>query len=175
MAVVDAVADAVLDRVRPSPEAITLAWAGAGRQEGDPRVARTGPLVRLAGPADTRLAEQVTIMPANTRRELAAVILSEAVRLASDPEAGLIERVVARQIAYRVRGDLQDRTGLTAGQRAGPRPGEAGRPDRRTRGGRRGPGRAAPAAVGAGERQKLLTAMLRLASPGPGQGTTRTR
>ena len=66
----DAVADAVLERARPSPEAVVLAWAGGAlhdrqasqalqvlgaiRQDDDPRVVRAGSLVRLAGPADRR-------------------------------------------------------------------------------------------------------------------------
>ena len=63
--VVDAVVDAVLERARPSPEAVVLAWAGGAlhdrqagqalevlgaiRQDDDPRVVRAGSLVRLAG------------------------------------------------------------------------------------------------------------------------------
>jgi hypothetical protein len=72
VSVVDAITGAVLERARPSPEAVILAWAGgalhdrqagqamevlgARRQEGDQRVARAGSLVRLAGPAGGRLA-----------------------------------------------------------------------------------------------------------------------
>ena len=67
VAVVDAVTGGVLERARPSPEAVVLAWAGgalhdrqaraalevlgADRQGDDPRLVRAGSLVRLAGPA----------------------------------------------------------------------------------------------------------------------------
>ena len=50
------------------------------------------------------------------RQELAAAVLGEAVRLAADPGAGLVERVVARQAAHHVRADLADRSGLTGVQ-----------------------------------------------------------
>ena len=134
LAEVDAVVDASLDRAKPSPEAIVLAWAGgalharqadqalavlqAARLEPDSRVVRPGSLARLAGPADTRLDEQVAVLPAATRRRLAAAVLSEAVRLAADPGAGLVERVVARQAAHRVRAELDDRSGLAGVQYA---------------------------------------------------------
>jgi hypothetical protein len=132
VAAVDAVADAVVERDRPSAEAVVLAWAGgalhasqadralrvlgADRIGPDPRIRRTGSLARLAGPADARTTEQVAILPVAARREMAAAVLSEAIRLAADPGAGLLERVVARQAAHHVRGDLPDRTGLTAVQ-----------------------------------------------------------
>ena len=45
-------------------------------------------------------------------------MLGEAARLASDPDAGLVERVVARQAAHHVRGDLADR-GELAGVQVG--------------------------------------------------------
>ena len=79
VSVVDAVADAVLERAQPSPEAVVLAWAGGAlherqasqalqvlgeiRQDDDPRVVRAGSLVRLAGPADGRLAGLVAALP----------------------------------------------------------------------------------------------------------------
>src|SRR5262249_11787496 len=85
---------------------------GAGRSGPDPRVRRTGSLARLAGPADARVTGQVAVLPAAARRELAAPGLGEASRLAADPGAGLLDRVIARQAAHHVRGDLPDRTGL---------------------------------------------------------------
>jgi hypothetical protein len=132
VSVVDAVTDGVLERARPSPEAVVLAWAGgalharqadkalevlgAGRQEDDRRVARAGSLVRLAGPADGRTAGLVAGLPVADRQRLAAVVLGEAATLAADAGAGLVERVVARQAAHHVRSDLADRSGLTGVQ-----------------------------------------------------------
>ena len=132
LAAVDAVIDARLDRATPSREAAALAWAGgvlpvrqadralavldAVRQPGDEHVVRSGSLVRLADPASPRLAEQAAALSAGERSGLAAAVLAEAIEVAKDPDAGLVERVVARQAAHRVRGDLGDRGGLTAVQ-----------------------------------------------------------
>jgi hypothetical protein len=129
---VDAITDAVLERSRPSPEAVVLAWGGgalharqadkaleslgAARQEDDPRAMQAGSRVRLAGPADGRVTGLVAALPVADRHKLAAVVLGEAAALAADSEAGLVERVVARQAAHHVRGDLADRSGLTGVQ-----------------------------------------------------------
>lgn len=75
---------------------------GADRSDPDPRVRRTRLPARLAGPADTRVTGQVEVLPAAARRERAAAVLGEAIRLAADPDAGLLERVVARQAAHHV-------------------------------------------------------------------------
>jgi hypothetical protein len=129
---VDTVTDAVLERARPSPEAVVLAWAGgalhdrqaqralevlgAGRQDDDRRVTYAGSLVRLAGPADVRVTGLVAALPVADRQQLAATVLGEAGGLAADAGAGLVERVVARQAAHHVRGDLADRSGLVGVQ-----------------------------------------------------------
>jgi hypothetical protein len=129
LAAVDAVIDAALDRPKPSREAAVLSWAGgilrvrqadralavldAVRQPGDEYVVRSGFLVRLADPASPRLAEQAAALSAAERSRLAAAVLAQAIEMAKDPDAGLVERVVARQAAHRVRGDLGDRSGLT--------------------------------------------------------------
>jgi hypothetical protein len=129
VAAVDAVADAVLKREGPSAEAVLLAWAGgalhvsqadralqvlgADRDGADARVRRAGQLARLAGPADAQVTGQAAVLPAATRRELAAAVLGEAIGLAADPGAGLLDRVIARQAAHYVRADLPSRTGLT--------------------------------------------------------------
>jgi hypothetical protein len=47
---------------------------------------------------------------------LAAVVLDEAVGVAREPDATLVERVIARQAAHHVRGDLETRGKLTAVQ-----------------------------------------------------------
>jgi hypothetical protein len=110
---------------------------GADRQQGDPWVSRaaeqarlttrTWPstsarsrwvsrsagLARLTDPASPRLAEQVEALAVRTRRQLAAVVLEEAVGIARDPDATLVERVIARQAAHHVRGDLERRGQLT--------------------------------------------------------------
>ena len=130
--VVDAVAGGVLERARPSPEAVVLAWAGgalherqasqalqvlgADRRDDDPWVVRAGALVRLAGPVDGRLAGLVAGLAAAARQQMAAVVLGEAAALATDADAGLVERVVARQAAHHVRADLPDRSGLAGVQ-----------------------------------------------------------
>jgi hypothetical protein len=130
--VVDAVTDAVLERARPSPEAVVLAWAGgalhdrqaskalevlgAERQEDDQQVVRTGSLVRLVGPATGRLAGMVATLPVADRQKMAAAVLGEASGLATDASAGLVDRVVARQAAHHVRADLTDRSGLAVMQ-----------------------------------------------------------
>ena len=122
LALVDAVVDAVAQRPVPSVEAQVLAWAGgvlhvrqadralevlgAARQDADPWVSRSGGLARVADPASPRLAEQVAALASATRRRLVAVLLDEAVRLASDPGAGPVERVIARQAVHRTRRDL---------------------------------------------------------------------
>ena len=132
LAGVDAVVEASLDRAKPSPEAIVLAWAGgalhvgqadralavlgAERPEPDQRVTRSGLLARLAGPADARLTEQVGALSAATKRRLAGAVLAGAIKIAKNPETGVVERLIARQAAHHVRGDLDDRSGLTGVQ-----------------------------------------------------------
>jgi hypothetical protein len=132
VSVVDAVAEGVLERAKPSPEAVVLAWAGgtlharqaaaalkvlgAESTEDNPRVIRPGQLVRLTGPTDARMDGQVTALATAQKQELAAAVLGEAARLATDPDAGLVERVVARQAAHHVRGDLADRGELASVQ-----------------------------------------------------------
>jgi Tetratricopeptide repeat len=126
---VDTVINAALDRAKVSAEGTVLAWAGgvllirqadrareilgAGRRQGDPWVVRSAGLARLADPSSPRLAEQVAALAARTRRQLAVVVLEEAVSVAGDPDATLVERVIARQAAHHVRGDLEMRDKLT--------------------------------------------------------------
>ena len=187
--VVDAVAEGVLERARPSGEAVVLAWAGgalharqaamalqvlgAESQDDDRRVARGGSLVRLSGPADARLAGLVAALPVADRQALAAAVLGEAAALATDPSAGLAERVVARQAVHHVRGDLADRGGLNSVQVGLIRGLET-----------LGDPAAAwdvavtalteldalpPAASDAGQRQELVMSVLRLAQAQPGR------
>jgi Tetratricopeptide repeat len=132
LAVVDSVIDASLDRAKPSREAAVLAWAGgvlavrqadralavlgAVRQPGDEYIVRSGSLIRLADPASPRLAEQAAALSAGERSRLAAAVLAEAIDVAKDSGAGLVERVLAGQAAHHIRGDLGNRDGLTAVQ-----------------------------------------------------------
>ena len=132
LAAVDTVINATLERAKVSAEATVLAWAGgvllirqadralevlgAGRQQDDPWVARSAGLARLTDPASPRLAEQIAALAARTRRQLAALMLDEAVSIARDPDAGLVERVITRQAAHHVRGDLEARGQLTTVQ-----------------------------------------------------------
>ena len=133
LAATDAIINAAADRAKVSAEATILAWAGgallvrqveralevlgADQQQGDPWVVRSGELARLTDPASPRLAEQVAgELAAHTRSRLAAVVLEEAVSIAADPSATLVERVIARQAAHHVRRDLNDRGQLTTVQ-----------------------------------------------------------
>lgn len=47
------------------------------------------------------------MLAARTRRQLATAVLDEAVSVAGDPDATVVERVIARQAAHHVRGDLE--------------------------------------------------------------------
>jgi hypothetical protein len=130
----DAVINALAAQGIPSREAAVLAWAGgpltevqadlalaeldAGRLEDDGHVRRLAGLVRLADPGSRRCAEQAGAFSPRERARLAAAVLAGAGRVASDPSAGLPERVAARQAAHRVRGDLASRTGLARIQAA---------------------------------------------------------
>ncbi len=53
-------------------------------------------------------------LPVAARQQMAAVVLGEAAARAGDAGATLVDRVVARQAAHHVRGDLADRGGLPA-------------------------------------------------------------
>jgi hypothetical protein len=187
LAGVDAVVDASLDRAKPSREATVLAWAGGAlsvgqvdqalailgveRQESDQHVTRSGSLARLADPADPRLSEQVAALSATIRRELAGAVLSGAIKIAKDPEAGLIERVIARQAAHYVRTDLDDRSGLARIQSALIRGLEKlGDPEAAHEVATAALAELPPVAQGIGERQELLMAVLRLARTRPRHG-----
>ena len=190
VAVVDAVVGGVLDRGRPSPEAVVLAWAGGtlherqaraalevlggARRAEDPHVVRAGALVRLAGPAGSRVAGLIEGLAVTHRRQMAAVVLAGAAALTSDPEAGLVERVVARHAAHHVRGDLADPGGLPAVQ-AGLIRGLEKLRDREAAydvatAALAGIDALPPANRDAAQRQELLMAVLRLARTRPGRG-----
>jgi hypothetical protein len=190
VSVVDAVTDAVLERARPSPEAVVLAWAGgalhdrqaakalevlgASRQEDDQRVVWAGSLVRLVGPPDMRVDGLVAALSAADRQKLAAVVLGEAAGLAADASAGLVERVVARQAAHHVRGDLADRGGLTGVQigliRGLETLGDPGAAYEVATAALAELDTLPSAARDAGQRQELVMAALRLARTRPGGG-----
>ena len=139
LAVVDAVINACLPRQGVSAQATVLDWAAArspsDRPTGplrswprpgtfqagpgpddDPWVVRSGGLARLADPASPQVAEHVASLPGLVRRQLAAVVLDEAIGIARDPEASLVDRVVAQLAAHRVRVDLAGQDGLTGVQ-----------------------------------------------------------
>lgn len=127
---VDEVINAQVNRAIPSRTAVVAAWAGgvlhtrqAERAAKVLRENRPGDdgdvrwfefLVRLADPASPRLAEQVRVLTAGERNEMAETVLKTAAEVGADRGAGLVEKVVAWQAAHRVRGDLQNRT-LLAG------------------------------------------------------------
>ena len=129
---VDQVIDAQVNRPSPAREAVVAAWAGGvlharqaeravkvlgERRPGhDGDVLRFESLVRPADPASPRLAEQVRVLTAGERHELAATVLKTAAEVGADRGAGLVEKVVAWQTAHRVRADLQDHTHLAGVQ-----------------------------------------------------------
>ena len=130
---VDTVINAVLARRTPSARARVLAWAGGvltERQAGqalvilgepsepddDPEVIWASGLVRLRDPASSHVREHAGLLSASTRRALAAAVLHEAVRIARDPGATLMERTVARLAAHRTRADLGPSAELTTVQ-----------------------------------------------------------
>ena len=135
---------------------------------------RAGSLVRLAGPADGRLAGLVAALPVAGRQKMAAVVLGEAAGLAADASAGLVDRVVARQAAHHVRGDLADRSGLTGVQigliRGLEKLGDPGAAYEVATAALAELEALPPAARDAGQRQELLMAVLRLARTRPGRG-----
>jgi tetratricopeptide (TPR) repeat protein len=123
VAVVDEVIDAQVNRPPPSREAVVLAWAGGimharqaehsaevlgeARPGDDSDVIRFESLIRLADLASPRLTEQVRVLAASKRRTMAEIVLNTALEISEDPEAGLVDKVVAWQTAHRVRADLQ--------------------------------------------------------------------
>jgi tetratricopeptide (TPR) repeat protein len=125
---VDAVIDARVSQASPSKRAVAVAWAGGvlharqaeravevlgGKQPGDDGdVLRFESLVRLADPASPRLAEQVRILSAGERLQLAETVLDTAAEVGADHEAGIVDKVVAWQAAHRVRADLQNHARL---------------------------------------------------------------
>jgi tetratricopeptide (TPR) repeat protein len=123
LAAVDTVINARLqDRPPPSAEAVVIAWAGGlvharqlhqavaalgATQDAAARDVRWwGGLARLADPASPRLAEQVAALPASTRQSMATIVLDVALSIAAEPDAELVDRLVALQAAHRVRADL---------------------------------------------------------------------
>jgi hypothetical protein len=124
LADVDAVVDAVVAprQGAVSAEAVAAAFAGGalcagqasravevlGREPeaSDSWVVRTGNVVRLADPAAPALSVQVAGLATATRRQLAAVILDEAARMAGDLDPKFTEKVIALQAAHRVRGEF---------------------------------------------------------------------
>jgi Tetratricopeptide repeat len=182
---VDAVIDAALLRREVTPEATALAWAGGAltvRQadralqvldavtaDHDPWVLRSGGLARLAGPQATILDRHVEALAPSDRHRMATVVLDETAIMAARTDATLIDLVVAGQAAHHVRGDLDDRAGLTATQCALIRGLEK-------LGDRASAYQVAWAALAelpdsdpsAAERRELCTALLRLAHTQPG-------
>jgi len=130
---VDTVIDTVLARRTPSAQVRVLAWAGGvltERQAGqamailgepsdpddDPEVIWSSGLVRLRDPASSHVREHAGLLSASARGPLAATVLHEAVRIARDPDATLMERTVARFAAHRIRADLGLSADLTTVQ-----------------------------------------------------------
>jgi Tetratricopeptide repeat len=131
VAIVDEVINAYVNRDPPSGQAVLLAWAGgvlharqadraadvlSDRRDGDGDVLRFESLVRLADPASPRLAEQVNVLAASKRHQLAQIMLDTASQIGEDPRIGLVDKVVAWQAAHRVRADLQNRARLAGVQ-----------------------------------------------------------
>jgi tetratricopeptide (TPR) repeat protein len=122
LTVVDAVIDAAMGSKPVSSLAAVLAWAGGvmharqtdaalailgqDYQDVDPDVIRTGTLARLADPASPRPPVASGALAAADRQQMAEALVAIALDLGADPQAGLIDRLVAAQAAYRVRSDL---------------------------------------------------------------------
>ena len=120
--IVDTVIDVALARGTPSAQVRALAWAGGVLTErqadqalavlgepsdpDDPEVIRAGGLARLRDPASSRITGQAALLASSEKRELAAAVLAEALRIARDPDATLIEGTLARLAAHRIRADL---------------------------------------------------------------------
>jgi tetratricopeptide (TPR) repeat protein len=133
MTVVDEVIDAQVNRAPPSRLAVILAWAegimharqaecavevlGKGPSADDSNVVQFESLVRLADSISSRLAEQVRVLAASKRRSMAEIVLETAREIGRDPQAGLVDKVVAWQAAHRVRADLQHRAQVVDIQR----------------------------------------------------------
>jgi hypothetical protein len=137
----EAVIGAELRRPDPSPEAVIVAWAGgvlharqvararpilgtrpaantpAGNAPADADVLRWDGLMRLADRRAPRWSAPVAALAARDRQAMAATLLDEALRIAADPECGLVDRVAAARAAHRVRADLPDRGRLARLQR----------------------------------------------------------
>jgi hypothetical protein len=127
--IVDTVIDGVLARHTPSAQARVLAWAGGILTErqadqalailgeptdpDNPEVIRADGVARLRDPASPHVPEQADLLASSARRALATGVLQEAVRIAQDPDATLIERTVARLAAHRIRADLTPSVELT--------------------------------------------------------------
>jgi len=130
-ATVDAVVDAQAIRA-PSKLAVVLAWAGGimhvrqaeravevlgdGGPADEPDVIGFEGLIRLADPASPRLAERVRALADGKRRSMAEIVLDTALEIGGDPDAGLVDKVVAWQAAHRIRADVQRRAQLVAMQ-----------------------------------------------------------
>jgi Tetratricopeptide repeat len=131
VAEVDGVIDAQVSRA-PSKLAVVLAWTGGimharqaeravevlgdGGPADDPDVTGFEGLIRLAGPASARLAGQVRALADGQRRSMAEIVLDTALEIGGDPDAGLVDKVVAWHTAHRVRANLQHREQLVAVQ-----------------------------------------------------------
>ena len=128
--IVDTAIDAATPPSVPSAEARILAWAGGvltvrqitqalkivsehGEVTDDPDVIRAGGLVRLRDPVSAVVRNQVRFVADQDKPNLAQVILREAVRIARDADATLMERTVARLAAHRVRGHLSPSNEVT--------------------------------------------------------------
>jgi hypothetical protein len=130
--IVDTMIDALLAGGTPSAQARMLDWAGGVLTErqadqalailgehndpDDPEVIRAGGLARLRDPASSRITGQADLLAISARRALAAAVLAEAVSIAQDPGASLIERTVAWLATHRIRADLDPSAELTTAQ-----------------------------------------------------------
>jgi len=120
----DAAINARLERGEPSAEAVILAWAGgvvhvrqaaralavlgAEPLADDVDVERFESLIRVADLQSLRLAAQVQDLSVSIRRAMAAAVLDEAAAIAADPQAELVDRIVAWQAVHRVRLDVDE-------------------------------------------------------------------
>jgi Tetratricopeptide repeat len=129
---IDAIINATVAREEVSAEAKVVAWAGgaminrqadkalqilgASRKEADSWVIQINGIARLCDPASPRVREQVDVLASDTKRALAVAVMEEAASVASDSDATLIERTVARTAVHRIRVNLPASSELTSMQ-----------------------------------------------------------
>jgi tetratricopeptide (TPR) repeat protein len=125
---IDRIFDAVVRETATSSCGVVCAWAGGALHRDQWSAAAPllgadsddetgtiafGPLIRLAGPVTTRLAERIdATLDRNTRERVARELGRVAGEIGDEVDRGLVERIVALRVAHNVRRDLVDPSNL---------------------------------------------------------------